>query len=90
MAYIALRPCSFGGGKFYVGDAVPDALIRPEMVKRLISVGVITEAREPQMPAQSEPEANPEANPEAKLETETNVSKPAKRSASKGKEAGDA
>ncbi len=76
MAYIALRPCSFGGEKFYVGDVVPNALIRPEIVRRLITAGVIAEAGEPFEMKQSEPE--------------TKVPKPAKKPQAKGKEAGDA
>ncbi len=70
MTYIALRPCSFGGEKFYVGDIVPTALIRPEMVKRLITAGVITEVREPPVPVESEPEPE-HGGLEPKLESES-------------------
>ncbi len=90
MAYIALRPCSFAGEKFYVGDVVPNALIRPEMVRRLIAAGVVTEVREPPEPAESKLEVKPESTeskPEAK--SEANPPKSVKKSAAKEKEAGD-
>jgi len=46
MAFLALKPCSFGGQKFQIGDKIPAALIRPEMVKRLADMGKIAEIKE--------------------------------------------
>lgn len=44
MAFIALKPCSFGGQSFRIGDQVPQDLVLPEMKRRLISMGFLVEA----------------------------------------------
>lgn len=88
MAYIALRPCSFGGEKFYVGNVVPIALIRPEMVRRLTAAGVITEAREQPESEQSELENKPEPEAESELETESEPEPVPKSKRAKNKKPG--
>lgn len=48
MAYIANRPCRFGGNQFFIGDIVPDELIgNPEtQVKRgIISMAASVAAK---------------------------------------------
>ncbi len=52
MAFIALKPCSFGGERFFIGDSISTSLVQPEMVKRLIKMGMLAEVLEP------EPEPN--------------------------------
>lgn len=52
MAFIALKPCSFGGKSFRIGDQVSHDLVLPEMKRRLISMGFLVEV----FTAQSAPE----------------------------------
>ena len=44
MAYIALKPCSFAGKSYRVGNPIPDGAIIPGAIKRLIQAGVIAES----------------------------------------------
>lgn len=44
MAYTALKPCSFGGQDFKIGDIVPRARVIPRMAKRYLMMGVIADA----------------------------------------------
>lgn len=37
----ALKPVSFSGKRFSVGDAIPESLILPERIKPLIEMGII-------------------------------------------------
>ena len=41
MAFIALRPCNFGGQHFLINDTIPDELIHPEGRQNLVKMGVI-------------------------------------------------
>lgn len=52
MAFIALKPCSFGGKSFRIGDQVPHDLVLPEMKRRLIAMGFLVEV----LTAQGKPE----------------------------------
>lgn len=63
MAFIALKPCSFGGKSFRIGDQVPHELVLPEMKRRLISMGFLVEV----FTAQSEPESAPSAEEDSPL-----------------------
>lgn len=38
MAYIALKPCTFAGQKFKIGDSIPGDLLLPGAVKNLIKM----------------------------------------------------
>lgn len=40
MRYVALKPCSFAGKKFYIGDTIPAELVK-NSTKRLIQYGLI-------------------------------------------------
>lgn len=42
MAFIALRPCNFGGQHFLINDTIPDELIYPEGRQNLVKMGVIS------------------------------------------------
>lgn len=41
MAYTALKPCTFAGQTFKIGEIVPDELIHPENVNNLVKMGKI-------------------------------------------------
>ena len=41
MSYIALKPCTFAGERFKVGDNVPQEVLQPGNVKNLVKMGVI-------------------------------------------------
>ena len=41
MAFVALRPCNFGGQHFLINDEIPDELIHPEGRQNLVKMGVI-------------------------------------------------
>ena len=41
MPYVALKPCSFAGNSYRVGEAVPDEVILPGAAKNLITMKVI-------------------------------------------------
>lgn len=44
--YKALKPCSFGDGqKYYIDDLIPDEVIAPTAVVRLINMGYITKVK---------------------------------------------
>ncbi len=62
MAYIALKPCSFGGRQFKIGEEVPDGFVLPEMAKRLIGMDKI--AAEPDAVSSQKPEVSQETEPE--------------------------
>jgi len=59
MAFIALKPCSFAGKSFRIGEQVPHDLVLPEMKRRLISMDFLVEVFTAQ-PA-PEPESTPPA-----------------------------
>ena len=42
--YIALKPCRFGGVKYYIGDAIPAEAIEGESIHRLVTMGYIVDA----------------------------------------------
>ena len=46
MAYKALKPCSFAGQKFKIGEIVPDSVLVPGAITRLILAGKIAESAE--------------------------------------------
>lgn len=41
MAYIALKPCTFAGQKFKIGDSIPGDVLLPGAAKNLIKMGKI-------------------------------------------------
>lgn len=41
MAYTALKPCSFAGLNYRIGETVPEAVLLPGAIKSLIKMGVI-------------------------------------------------
>lgn len=41
MNYIALKPCSFGGSPFLIGQEIPEHLVKAERVKYLTDCGII-------------------------------------------------
>lgn len=85
MAFIALKPCSFGGQSFRIGDQVPQDLVLPEMKRRLISMGYLVEV----FPAQ--PALEPENTPPAgENDTPLEPEEKSKRSRAKAAKAGDA
>ena len=43
-AYIAVKPCSFAGVRYRIGDTIPDGAILPGAIRRLRTEGVIAEA----------------------------------------------
>lgn len=50
--YIAIKPCSFAGKRFRIGESIPDGAIIPGAVKRLLKEGVIAETEAgPLLPA---------------------------------------
>ncbi len=74
MAFIALKPCSFAGKQFKIGEAIPDGLVLPEVAPRLIKLGKIaempkvseTETEQSKLEAkQSKLEPEPEPEPES-------------------------
>ena len=44
MTYIALKPCTFAGQKFKIGDNIPNEVIVPGAVKNLVKMEVIAPA----------------------------------------------
>lgn len=59
--YIAQKPCSFASQDFKVGDTIPEKLVLPEAVTRLIKAGVIAVAGAgPLLPATSTIEELPQ------------------------------
>lgn len=46
MAFLALKPCSFAGKSFKIGERIPEGAALPEMVPRLIKMGKIAKAPE--------------------------------------------
>lgn len=43
MTYIALKPCSFAGLNYRIGESVPDVVLHPGAIKSLVKMGVIAE-----------------------------------------------
>lgn len=44
--YIAVKPCNFGENhKYYLGDIIPDEVLSPMAIKRLIKAGIIAELK---------------------------------------------
>ena len=41
MAFTALKPCSFAGQRYKIGETIPDELIHPENVNNLVKMGKI-------------------------------------------------
>lgn len=41
MTYIALKPCSFAGQRFRIGEEIPEILLLPEAINGLVKMGVI-------------------------------------------------
>lgn len=41
MAYTALKPCSFAGNRYKIGEIVPDEVIQPGAEKNLVKMGVL-------------------------------------------------
>ena len=41
--YTALKPCSFAGERYRIGESIPDGVLIPGAVKRLLKEGVIAE-----------------------------------------------
>ncbi|MCI8414898.1 MAG: hypothetical protein HFF00_04635 [Ruminiclostridium sp.] len=67
MAFIALKPCSFGGQSFRIGEQVPHELVLPEMKRRLISMGFLVEVFPPALePENTPPAGEDDAPPEPK------------------------
>lgn len=46
MAYKALKPCSFAGQKFKIGDIVPESVFVPGAISRMIAAGKVAETAE--------------------------------------------
>lgn len=44
MVYIAQKPCSFAGKRYRIGEPIPDGVILPLAIKRLLTSGVIAES----------------------------------------------
>lgn len=57
MAFIARKPCSFGGTRFLIGETVPSELVLPERMGSLISMGIL--AKIPAIPGPEFPEEKP-------------------------------
>ena len=59
MSYIALKPCSFAGLNYLIGNEVPEEVLQPASIKSLIKMGVIaatgneTTVADAQSPAES-------------------------------------
>ena len=43
MAYVALKPCSFAGQKFRIGETVPAEVIQPGAARNLVKMGLIAD-----------------------------------------------
>ena len=46
MAYKALKPCSFAGQKFKIGEIVPESVFAPGAISRMIAAGKVAETAE--------------------------------------------
>lgn len=55
MTYIALKPCSFAGQAFRIGEEIPEILLLPEAINGLVKMGVIAagDGAQPEAGAQS-------------------------------------
>ncbi len=69
MAFIALKPCSFAGKHFKIGEEIPDGLVLSEMAPRLIKMGKIAEAPKVSAPEPQKNEPVPEPEPEPEPES---------------------
>lgn len=70
MTYIALKPCSFAGLSYRIGDSVPDAVLHPGAIKSLISMGVIASGDGTQPVANA---TSPTAGAQSPAKTEIHV-----------------
>ena len=52
MAYLALKPCSFAGQSFKIGENIPADLVQPGAAENLVKMGIIAE--EDAQPAREE------------------------------------
>lgn len=43
MAYVALKPCSFAGQRFRIGETVPAEVIQPGAARNLVKMGLIAD-----------------------------------------------
>lgn len=55
MAYVAIKPCRFGGQAFRIGEGIPAELVQPGSAKNLIKMGIIADT-EPVAPLQEAPQ----------------------------------
>ena len=44
MAYVAVKPCTFAGQSFRIGEDIPDGIVHPGAANNLIKMQVIAEA----------------------------------------------
>lgn len=51
MAYVALKPCSFAGQSFRIGDSVPGELIHPGAANNLVKMNIIAAEGSTEAPA---------------------------------------
>lgn len=57
MAYIALKPCTFAGQKFKIGDSIPGDVLLPGAIKNLVKMEIIasTDGKVATMPVPNGP-----------------------------------
>lgn len=63
MPYVALKPCSFAGNSYRVGEAVPEEVILPGAAKNLITMGVLATHKDTDTPNTSPAPAVPATIP---------------------------
>lgn len=63
MPYVALKPCSFAGNSYKVGETVPDEVIRPGAAKNLLTMKVIGPQADAESPNAAPAPATPTAIP---------------------------
>ena len=44
MPYIALKPCTFAGQRYKIGETVPDEVLHPGAIKNLVKMQIVTPA----------------------------------------------
>lgn len=59
MRYVALKPCTFSGRKFYIGENIPSEFVE-NSAKRLVKYGMIAEMAEEVVEAPEEIKEAPE------------------------------
>lgn len=57
MAYVALKPCSFAGQRFRIGETVPAEVIQPGAARNLVKMGLIADDGAATTMAAAAPEA---------------------------------